>query len=177
MAVRRSSVVRCVYWREIAALSEDKAMSDNVTTALQVNATTGNGETVVLHERRLVTFKIQGNGPTSAGQVTIECCPQPSPIASGSGSGGAMVWTTGLKIESDTHEADNFLRTLGGQDAEIAMISATEWQRSGASHRGATDAYPFAPVNITLSLPCGEQKSTIPRKLLEYHRRHSRRSD
>ena len=69
-------------------------MSDNVTTALQVNATTGNGETVVLHERRLVTFKIQGNGPTSAGQVTIECCPQPSPIASGSGSGGAMVWTT-----------------------------------------------------------------------------------
>jgi hypothetical protein len=122
-----------VYWREIAALSEDKAMSDNVTTALQVNATTGNGETVVLHERRLVTFKIQGNGPTSAGQITIECCPQPSPIASGSGSGGAMVWTTGLKIESDTHEADNFLRTLGGQDAEIAMISATEWQRSGAS--------------------------------------------
>ena len=41
-------------------------MSDNVTTALQVNATTGNGETLVLHQPRLVTFKITGNGPVSA---------------------------------------------------------------------------------------------------------------
>jgi hypothetical protein len=55
-------------------------MSDNVTTALQVNATTGNGvTTLVLPEPRLVTFKITGNGPVSAGAVTLECCPQAAP--------------------------------------------------------------------------------------------------
>jgi hypothetical protein len=69
-------------------------MSDNVTTALQVNATTGNGETLVLPEPRLVTFTITGNGPVSAGQITVECCPQATPIAPGSGSAEAMVWET-----------------------------------------------------------------------------------
>jgi hypothetical protein len=37
--------------------------TENVTKALQVNATTGNGvTTLVLPEPRLVTFKITGNG-------------------------------------------------------------------------------------------------------------------
>jgi hypothetical protein len=67
-------------------------MIENVTTALQVNATTGNGQTVTLPEPRLVTFRITGNGPVSAGQVTIECCPQATPIVPGSGAAGAMVW-------------------------------------------------------------------------------------
>ena len=51
-------------------------MIENVTTALQVNATTGNGQTLALPEPRLVTVKITGHGPVSAGQITIECCPQ-----------------------------------------------------------------------------------------------------
>jgi hypothetical protein len=40
-------------------------MLENVGTALQTSATTGNGETLVLPEPRLVTFKVQGNGPVS----------------------------------------------------------------------------------------------------------------
>ena len=50
-------------------------------------------ETAARIHRTLVTFKIQGNGPVSAGQITIECCPQITPIAPGSGSEGEMVWT------------------------------------------------------------------------------------
>jgi hypothetical protein len=38
---------------------------ENVTTALQAFATTGNGESLVLREPRFVRFKIQGNGPIS----------------------------------------------------------------------------------------------------------------
>ena len=38
---------------------------ENVTTALEVNATTGNGFTLTLPEARFVTFKIQGNGPVT----------------------------------------------------------------------------------------------------------------
>jgi hypothetical protein len=68
-------------------------MSDLVTTALQVNATSGLGETLVLRESRFVTFRIEGKGSVSAGVFTIECCPQSTPIAPGSGSAGAMVWT------------------------------------------------------------------------------------
>ena len=61
-------------------------------SSVQVNATTGNSETLLLPEPRLVTFKIMGNGPVSAGQITVECCPQNTPIAPGSGSAGAVVW-------------------------------------------------------------------------------------
>jgi hypothetical protein len=69
-------------------------MSDSVTTALQVNATSGPGETLVFREPRLVTFRIEGKGSVTTGVITIECCPQDTPISPGSGSGGAMVWTT-----------------------------------------------------------------------------------
>jgi hypothetical protein len=37
-------------------------MIENVTTALQVNAATGNGLTVTLPESRFVTFRVTGNG-------------------------------------------------------------------------------------------------------------------
>ena len=37
-------------------------MIENVTTALQVNVTTGNGFTVTLPGPRFLTFKVQGNG-------------------------------------------------------------------------------------------------------------------
>ena len=67
---------------------------ENVTTALQVNATTGNGLTVTLPAPRFLTFKVQGNGNVTAGAVAIECCPQTTPIAPGSGSEGAMIWVT-----------------------------------------------------------------------------------
>jgi hypothetical protein len=66
---------------------------ENVTTALQAFVSTGSGLTLTLRDARFVTFKIQGNGPVTAGQVTIECCPQATPIAPGSGSGGAMIYT------------------------------------------------------------------------------------
>jgi hypothetical protein len=67
---------------------------ENVTTALQVNATTGNGvTTLVLPEPRLVTFKIQGNGPVTAGQITIECCPQNTPMSDSPTSGTKPTWT------------------------------------------------------------------------------------
>jgi hypothetical protein len=67
---------------------------ENVTTALQAFATTGSGFTVTLPAPRLLTFKVQGNGNVTAGAVAIECCPQDTPISPGSGSEGAMVWTT-----------------------------------------------------------------------------------
>jgi hypothetical protein len=47
-------------------------MIQNVTTALQVNTTGGNGETIVLREPRLVTFRIEGKGSVTAGVITIE---------------------------------------------------------------------------------------------------------
>jgi hypothetical protein len=71
-------------------------MIENVTTALQVNATTGNGQTLVLPEPRLVTFRITGNGSVTAGAITIECCPKVMALGQtdkGKGSEDAMVWT------------------------------------------------------------------------------------
>jgi len=50
-----------------------KQMSvENVTTALQVNTTTGEGFSLFLPEPRFVAFRIVGNGSVSAGAVTIE---------------------------------------------------------------------------------------------------------
>jgi hypothetical protein len=67
---------------------------ENVTTALQVNATTGNGLSLTLPEARFVTFKIQGNGPITTGQVTIECCPQTTPMTQVPlPSGSGATWT------------------------------------------------------------------------------------
>jgi hypothetical protein len=68
---------------------------ENVTYALQVNATTGNGLTVTFRDAGFVTFKIQGNGPVAAGIISIECCPQTAPaLPPSAGSGDGMVWTT-----------------------------------------------------------------------------------
>jgi hypothetical protein len=50
-------------------------MIENVTTALQAFATTGNGLTLTLRDARLVTFKVQGVGPVTAGVITIERAP------------------------------------------------------------------------------------------------------
>jgi hypothetical protein len=73
---------------------------ENVTTALQVNATTGNGFTVTLPAPRFLIFKVQGNGNVTAGAVAIECCPSNTPILPGSGSEGTMVWTTLTTMQS-----------------------------------------------------------------------------
>jgi hypothetical protein len=46
---------------------------ENVTTALQVKATTGEGFSLFLPEPRFVTFHIVGNGSIKGGAITIEC--------------------------------------------------------------------------------------------------------
>ena len=50
-------------------------MIANVTMAFQTAAITGEGSTQFLPDPRYVTFRVTGNGPVSAGAVTIECCP------------------------------------------------------------------------------------------------------
>src|SRR5207247_10142956 len=47
-----------------------------VLKPLQDKATTGAGKKLVLPEPRRVRFLIRGEGPVSAGAVTIECCPE-----------------------------------------------------------------------------------------------------
>src|SRR5258707_9682497 len=68
-------------------------MIEDVTTALQAFASTGNGFALTLRDARFLTFKVQGDGNVTTGAVTLKCCPQNTPIAPGSGSAGAMVWT------------------------------------------------------------------------------------
>jgi hypothetical protein len=67
-----SAMCRCRIRNE----KRETNMIENVTTALQVNATNGDGFSVFLPESRFVTFRITGNGSVNAGAVTIECCPQ-----------------------------------------------------------------------------------------------------
>jgi hypothetical protein len=70
-------------------------MIENVTYAFQNAATTGEGLTQFFLEPRFTTFRITGNGPVAAGQVTIESCPQTTPTLPPSvGSGDGMIWTT-----------------------------------------------------------------------------------
>ena len=71
-------------------------MIEDVTTALQAFASTGNGFTLTLRDARFLTFKVQGNGNVTAGAVTLECCPQNTPIAPGSGSAFAR-WNQSLR--------------------------------------------------------------------------------
>jgi hypothetical protein len=78
---------------------------ENVTTALQVNANTGTGLTLTLPEARFVTFKVQGVGPVTAGQVVLECCPQSTPMTqtplpSGSGATWAVLNTITVPANS-----------------------------------------------------------------------------
>jgi hypothetical protein len=47
-----------------------------VLKPLQDKATIGAGKSLVLPEARRVRFLIRGEGPVSAGVVTIECCPE-----------------------------------------------------------------------------------------------------
>jgi hypothetical protein len=60
---------------------------------LQINASTGTGLTLTLREARFLTFKIQGNGPITAGQITIECRPGNAPRAATPTPGSGNVWT------------------------------------------------------------------------------------
>jgi len=46
-----------------------------VLEPLQDKATIGEGKRLVLPEPRRVRFLIRGEGPVSAGAITIECCP------------------------------------------------------------------------------------------------------
>ncbi len=66
---------------------------ENVTTALQAFAASGNGNTLFLREPRFVTFRITGNGSVTAGAVSIECCPQNTPMTQLPVSGSPPAWT------------------------------------------------------------------------------------
>ncbi len=66
---------------------------ENTTYAFQNAATTGVGLTQFFSEPRFTTFRITGNGSVSAGQVTIECCLQKTPMIPGASSAGGMAWT------------------------------------------------------------------------------------
>src|SRR5437660_12614883 len=69
-----------------------------VTMAFQNAAITGEGLTQFLLEPRTVRFRVTGNGPVSAGAVTIECCPGNAPMTpTGSSSLGAT-WTALITI-------------------------------------------------------------------------------
>ena len=67
--------------------------TENTTYAFQNAATTGVGLTQFWLESRFATFSITRNGSVSAGQVTIECCPQKTPMIPGASSAGGMAWT------------------------------------------------------------------------------------
>jgi hypothetical protein len=74
-----------------------KAMSiENVTTALQVNPTTGNGLTLTLRDASFLTFKITGNGAVSSGQIAIERNQAENPA--GSTPMLASAWSTLVTI-------------------------------------------------------------------------------
>src|SRR6266550_359846 len=73
-------------------------MIANVTMAFQNAASTGEGLTQFLPLPRTVRFRVTGNGPVSAGAVTIECCPGNAPMTpTGSSSLGAT-WTALITI-------------------------------------------------------------------------------
>src|SRR5438046_10633582 len=55
---------------------KERATMMRVLKRLQDKATTGAGKKLVLPEPRRVRFLIRGEGPVSAGAVTIECCPE-----------------------------------------------------------------------------------------------------
>jgi hypothetical protein len=73
---------------------------ENVTTALQVAATTGNGFTFFLPEPRFVTFRVTGNGSVTGGALTIEvgtgrnlnAMMTTTPLSGTAGAG--IAWTT-----------------------------------------------------------------------------------
>jgi hypothetical protein len=71
---------------------------ENTTYAFQNAATNGNGFSIFFRDANFVTIRVTGNGPVTAGQVTIESCPQAAPIAPGLGSGGAMDLESGMSI-------------------------------------------------------------------------------
>jgi hypothetical protein len=67
--------------------------TENTTYAFQNAATTGVGLTQFWLESVFATFRITGNGSVSAGQVTIECCPQTTPMPDSPTSGTGPTWT------------------------------------------------------------------------------------
>jgi hypothetical protein len=67
-------------------------MSGNVTYALQVAATDGNGLSVSFRDPNFVTFRVTGNGTVTAGAVTIECCPDN--MTGASASAPVSAWTS-----------------------------------------------------------------------------------
>jgi hypothetical protein len=90
-------------------------MIEDVTTALQAFASTGNGFTLTLRDARFLTFKVQGNGPVTAGQLTFECCPQKTPMTDSPTSGTGTTWTALTTITVPANSAvDYFAGSVSG---------------------------------------------------------------
>jgi hypothetical protein len=121
-------------------------MIENVGTALQTSATTGNGQTLVLPEPRLVTFKVQGNGPVSAGAVTLECCLQNTPVPPSSWSGER--WSGHLLRRLPFLPMPRRITSQGSYGERFARGSARR-NRYGPGHsaRGARGLEPPPHVN------------------------------
>jgi hypothetical protein len=115
---------------------------ENVTTALQVNATTGNGQTLVLREPRLVTFSIKGNGPVTAGAVTIES--STGKMTAQSGQTDVGTWTALITIAVPAN------KTIEHSKPEEPSRSWAFGLRNKKA--GAAAHYPEAPTKPGLRL-------------------------
>lgn len=85
-------------------------MIESITTALQVSATTCDGQIVVLPEPRLVTFRMTGNGKVTDGAVVLECCAQAATIAPGQVSEGWMVWEALTMLAAPANATTDYFR-------------------------------------------------------------------
>ena len=126
---------------------------ENGTTAMQVNATTGNGLTVTFRDARFVTFKIQGNGPVAAGIISIECCSQTTPTPPSAGSADGMAWTTLTTIPVPTNkEVEYFAGTVSGSfraristpvtGGTVTVLAIRPEEQKGGSRRPSSPASP-----------------------------------
>jgi hypothetical protein len=128
---------------------------ENVTYAFQNAATTGVGVTQFFLEPRFTTFRITGNGSVSAGQVTIECCPQKTPMIPGASSAGGMAWTVLTTIPVPLNATTEwFAGSVSGTfrariSTPVTGGTVTVWEfgprnkeAGAAAHREWTAVYP-----------------------------------
>jgi hypothetical protein len=97
-----------------------------VLKPLQDRATTGAGKSLVLPEPRRVRFLIRGEGPVSAGAVTIECCPESTK------AGKFWMELATIPVPADnglaqyyTEEASGLLRTRISRPVSNGTVTVT----------------------------------------------------
>jgi hypothetical protein len=131
--------------------SENRAtnMIDNVTTALQVNATSGDGFNLSLPEARLVTFRVTGNGSISGGAVTIECCPSSAAAAPPLLPASQLTWTALTTIAVPANATTEY---------SAGSVSGNFRARISTTISGGT-------VAVTAVRPEEQRGSSLPRPL------------